>query len=1181
MRRLSVLILISVIVTGFLSAGDVVDQHTITGIGQQLIQKDDILEGRFPEYTVNGEWQFRKNPNWLSGFIGGELWYLYEMTGNAEFKNRALRHADQIAIYAGIDYTHDMGFIFLPTCVKSYQMTGEIKYRDAAIQAADMLMKRFNAKGKFIRAWGKLGSDDRTGLMIIDTMMNLELLFWAAGESGDYRYYDIAYQHALTTMKEHIRPDGSSYHVVEFDPSNGEIIKKYTHQGYADESTWARGQAWGIYGFTTAFKYTKDLRFLKTAQRMADYFSVHLPQDKIPCWDLTLAEKYAERDASAGAIAAAGLFQLGDLSQTKCAGEKYQKLALEITTSLITGYLFSQSERPKEEGILLHTVYHHHKQWGVNESYPPGDYYLIEAVKRQWEHQHSQRIHPEKSGRQVINLNEDWYYLEEAILYIPQLHLATKAWQRIDLPHTWNNFDATDNSPGYRRDISWYRKDLNIPELTDNRRLILYFEGVNILSEVYVNGKYAGGHTGGYLGFEIDITPYVRSGALNTILVRVDNSYNPHIIPSQKSDFVIYGGITRDVWLKVLPAEYIDKIIVDTPVVTGLVAETDLVLRVKNSGSKAVRRRIIAELFDLNGNRIKKSEEKITLPPGESEHKISFPKLTNPLLWSPDSPNLYSVTVRLLSGNSTLDSLAEKFGYRWFEFKEHGPFYLNGERLLLRGTHRHEEWAGYGNALPNELHRKDIQMIKEMGANFVRLAHYPQDPEIYKACDELGLLVWDEVPWCRGGMGGIEWQKNTKRILKEMILQNFNHPSIIIWSLGNELYWLPDHDNGGNVDSLRAFLSEMNDLAHQLDPSRVTAIRKFYEGADIVDVFSPSIWAGWYSGVYKNFEKAISKSRNDYKRFFHAEYGGSSHLGRHVENPITGDGMINLEGWEEDINQVRVANIAREGDWSENYIVDLFDWHLHVSENLDWFTGNAQWAFKDFATPLRPENAIPYMNQKGLVDRAGNPKDGYYVFKSYWTTSPEFCYIESHTWTERQGLKGEAKEVCVYSNAAEVELFVNSQSQGRKKRNIEEFPACGLNWEVSFKNGQNEVIAVGMNAGEETCRDTVLFNYSFEKSGKPDRIELSSKRLSNGNYLVEALVVDKNGRRCLDYNQRVYFSSAGSGHLLVNYGTYTRCDVIEAANGRAAIEFVPVPGEAAVIECRNQDFKGSYLRIEE
>ena len=305
--------------------------------------------------------------------------------------------------------------------------------------------------------------------------------------------------------------------------------------------------------------------------------------------------------------------------------------------------------------------------------------------------------------------------------------------------------------------------------------------------------------------------------------------------------------------------------------------------------------------------------------------------------------------------------------------------------MLLRGTHRHEEHAGVGAAMTNKQHRADIELIKEMGTNFVRLAHYPQDPEIYKACDELGLLVWDELPWCRGGLGNDNWKENTKNMLTEIIAQNYNRPSVIIWSLGNEMYWLPDFEDGGNKEKINTFLTEINDLSHKLDPTRKTAIRKYYEGADIVDVFSPSIWSGWYSGSYKSYQKAIDQYKKEYKSFLHAEYGGSSHLGRHTENPITGEGKIQSDGWEEAIVQTDVANIAQIGDWSENYIVDLFDWHLRISENDDSFVGNIQWAFKDFGTPLRPENAIPYMNQKGLVDRNGNKKDAFYVFKSYWS----------------------------------------------------------------------------------------------------------------------------------------------------------------------------------------------------
>ena len=524
-----------------------------------------------------------------------------------------------------------------------------------------------------------------------------------------------------------------------------------------------------------------------------------------------------------------------------------------------------------------------------------------------------------------------------------------------------------------------------------------------------------------------------------------------------------------------------------------------------------------------------------------------------------------------------MDQTEEKFGLRWFEFKEHGPFYLNGKRLLLRGTHRHEEHAGFGAAMPNALHRKDLEMIKEMGANFVRLAHYPQDPEVYATCDELGLLVWDELPWCRGGMGGQAWKANTENLLNEQISQNFNHPSIIIWSLGNELYWLPDFENGDNTDSLRAFLSHLNDIAHEADPGRVTAVRKFYEGADIVDVFSPSIWAGWYSGVYYNYKKALGDSREKYKRFFHAEYGGSSHTGRHDENPVSGEGTINPDGWEEDVNQIEVKNVAKFGDWSENYIVDLFDWHLSVSENLDWFTGNAQWAFKDFSTPLRPENAIPYMNQKGLLDRDGHPKDAYYVFKSYWTDNPKFCYIESHTWTEREGPEDLKRNVCVYSNCSEVQLELNGSSLGKKTKDLKAFPACGLNWDAKFSQGINSLIATGYDKEKIVAADTIQIHYRYKKAGKPDQIKLKHSELKNGNILITATAVDSEGQRCLNYNDRIYFSSDGDGHLLTGYGTPGKSNIIEMGNGEASIEFIPVPGKKAVIEARNQDFKGSYL----
>ena len=774
--------------------------------------------------------------------------------------------------------------------------------------------------------------------------------------------------------------------------------------------------------------------------------------------------------------------------------------------------------------------------------------------------------------RSKTNLNENWSYLENDTDKLSTAN-QTKNWTVLNLPHSWNSEDATDNTPGYRRAASWYEKQLIMPAIDANMVYQLYFEGSNITTKVYVNGKEAGNHIGGYIGFTIDITHLLKQGN-NEVAVRVDNSYNPEIIPSQKSDFTIYGGITRDVWLLALPKNHIDNLKITTPKVSNQSASLNVEATITNLESTKDLKLEVA-LKNPKGKIV--ATKKVV--PNSGKTTIIFDNIKNPELWDTQNPNLYTVSVSLLEKNKEKDQLDEKVGFRWFEFKDHGPFYLNGKRLLIRGTHRHEEHAGVGAAMTNKQHRTDMEAIKEMGANFVRLAHYPQDPEIYKACDELGLLVWDELPWCRGGLGNEVWKTNSKNMLTEMIAQNFNHPSIIIWSLGNEMNWLPDFPGGDDPEKTTSFLSELNDLAHQLDPSRKTAIRKYYEGSQIVDVFSPSIWSGWYSGSYKSYQKALDTYKKEYKHFIHAEYGGDSHVGRHTEKPVTGEGLIKSEGWEEAIVQTQVANIAQIGDWSENYIVDLFDWHLHVAENDPDFVGNIQWAFKDFATPLRPEDDIPYMNQKGLTDRNGNPKDAYYVFKSYWSEKP-FTYIESHTWTERQGPKDVARNISVYSNCNQVTLYHNGKSLGKKQRDIQAFPACGLNWDLNFIEGKNTLMAVGETKDGKTVSDTIDVNYRFKKNDTAIGLTLSSEKLKNGHYLVTATAVDKNNLRCLDYEERVYFQCLKGGTTSKNQGTPTGSESIKMANGKASIEVIPdTDGTPIEMTVLNQNFKGEFLKI--
>jgi hypothetical protein len=226
----------------------------------------------------------------------------------------------------------------------------------------------------------------------------------------------------------------------------------------------------------------------------------------------------------------------------------------------------------------------------------------------------------------------------------------------------------------------------------------------------------------------------------------------------------------------------------------------------------------------------------------------------------------------------------ERFGIRHAEFLDHGPFKLNGERLLLRGTQRHMDHAGFAAAEPDALIRTEMELVKAMGANFIRLGHYQQTKLVLDLCDELGLLVWEEAPWCRSGVGDEKWQDQTRLMLANMIDQHFNHPSVIMWGLGNEDDW-PGEYPALDQAAIRGFMQEMNSLAHEMDPSRFTSLRRCDFARDIPDVYSPSIWAGWYSGVYTDYQSALEKQRAQVKRFVHIEWGADSHARRHAEMP--------------------------------------------------------------------------------------------------------------------------------------------------------------------------------------------------------------------------------------------------------------------------------------------------------
>jgi len=424
--------------------------------------------------------------------------------------------------------------------------------------------------------------------------------------------------------------------------------------------------------------------------------------------------------------------------------------------------------------------------------------------------------------------------------------------------------------------------------------------------------------------------------------------------------------------------------------------------------------------------------------------------------------------------------------------------------------------------------------------------------------------VWEEIPWCRGGVGGERYRRQGRDMLRALIDQHRNRPSVILWGLGNENDWPGDFETF-DQQQIRAYMSELNGLAHQLDPSRLTAIRRCDFAADIPDVYSPSIWAGWYRGRYTEYRSETEKEMRKVKRFLHMEWGGDSHARRHSEDPDLGLARIAMgQGADErGLDYLLTggqARASRDGDWSETYICNLFDWHLKEQETMPGLSGAAQWVFKDFSTPLRPENPVPRMNQKGVVERDLTPKESYYVFQSYWSQKP-MAHIYGHTWPVRWGGKDEQKLVKVYSNCPTAELFLNGESAGTKKRNSQDFPAAGLRWLVRFREGRNTVRVVAKSAGTEVT-DEVAFLYETRRWGKPARLELREAGREGSRITVEARLFDAAGVPCLDARNAVRFSLAGGGRLRENLGTSTGSRKVELYNGRALATVEMERGEA-------------------
>ena len=584
--------------------------------------------------------------------------------------------------------------------------------------------------------------------------------------------------------------------------------------------------------------------------------------------------------------------------------------------------------------------------------------------------------------RTTINLNNDWQFTGPDGKTIP-----------VNVPHTWNAIDGQDGGNDYWRGECKYERALAIPKFDpDTECVYLVFHGVNASARVLLNGKAVCAHDGGYSTFRKEITAMLATE--NTLTVYVDNGVNDRVYP-QKADFTFYGGIYRDVELLVVNKHHFDLdyfggpgLRVNAKPVEGYEKAKVTVTTWTNVENPDVKVR----LFDAEGNVVANGDG------SDVELTIRSVRLWN----GRKDPYLYTAVATLFENGTAIDEVKTRFGVRDFHYHSKTGFYLNGKSYPLRGVSRHQDRKGLGNAITKAMHKEDMDIICDMGANTIRLAHYQHDQYFYDLCDERGMVVWAEIPYISEHMPN--GRENTISQMKELITQNVNHPSIVCWGVSNEIT-ISTKDNADMLDNHRV----LNDLCHKMDPTRFTTLAcyamcgPFNKVAHITDTVSWNLYLGWYvPGMWLN---------DVWMRFFHMVYPdrclGYSEYGC--------EGMPNLH-----------SAHPRRGDHTEEYQAKYHEFMLKCFERNPYMWATHVWNMFDFAADARDQGGEPGMNHKGLVtfDRK-TYKDSFYLYKAWWSDDP-FVHICSKRFADRTESTITVK---VYSNQNQVTLYVNGNKQ--------------------------------------------------------------------------------------------------------------------------------------------------------
>lgn len=652
------------------------------------------------------------------------------------------------------------------------------------------------------------------------------------------------------------------------------------------------------------------------------------------------------------------------------------------------------------------------------------------------------------SSREVKSINSNWSFSKGMPVSRGFGNDRTQNSMIVNLPHTWNNTDFLSDG-GYYRGPGTYSKDLDIPADYKGKRLFLKFEGAGSVAYVFINSQYLGEHYGAYTAFTFEITDNVKYGEKNNLRVVCDNSAKYELAP-QGGDFNIYGGLYRNAWLIVTqddacisPLYYGSSgVFVKQLIASETRAElrTEILLSTKSDYKNC---EVEFSVLDKD-NKVVSTQTRNAI----INDKVSFNTgIEKPHLWNGiKDPYLYKTVTLLKRNGNEVDRIEENIGIRTFYVDPNKGFFLNGEHLKLRGVCRHQDWDSLASALTEKNHLADFALFKEMGVNALRLAHYPQAKFMFQEADRNGFIVWEEIPFVGGYVNSKDFDNNLKLQLKEMIFQNFNHPSICFWGLFNEIT--------GNFDNI---LAQLNELAHQLDPSRMTTAATFQEGSFnfLTDAIAMNKYFGWYYGKVEDFATYFDEwhAKNPNSKIGVSEYGAGASITQHV-------GQFKPE---EDPRQ------SSRGTWHpEEKQTAVHISTLKMITERDYIWGSFVWNMFDFASNFRREGNTPHINDKGLVsyDRK-NRKDAFYLYKVNWNKSENCTHLCSRDYTER---KEDLTDIVVFSTAPSARLFINGKQVG--KMNLDKY-ATAIFQGVKLSPGLNHVEVKTSDGGSDAADWTV------------------------------------------------------------------------------------------------------------